>query len=72
MVMETKTQTVNGGTTMKIITVNGMTLQQRISKLLRDVEKEHYRQIEDKEAYVKACIESILEKSVFVEEVEAA
>lgn len=57
---------------MKIITVNGMTLQQRISKLLRDVEKESYRRIEDKSEYVKACIESILEKSVFIDGKEVA
>lgn len=55
---------------MKIITVNGMTLQQRITKLLRDVDKEHYRRIDDKEEFVKACIESTLEKSVFVHDKE--
>jgi hypothetical protein len=58
-------------TTMKIITVNGMTIQQRISKLLRDVEKKRYQRV-DKIEYVKSCIESILEKSVFIDGKELA
>lgn len=52
---------------MKIITINGMTLQQRITKLLKDVEKEHYQRV-NKIEYVKACIDSIMEKSVFTDD----
>lgn len=54
---------------MKLITITGETIQTRITKLLKNYEKDRKKNGNlrlDYEAYLKACIDSMVEKSIFV------
>lgn len=54
---------------MKLITVTGETIQKRITKLLKGYEsfrKKNGNLRLDYDAYIKSCIDSMVEKAIFV------
>ena len=54
---------------MKLITVTGETIQKRITKLLNNYESDRKKNGNlrlDWEPYLKACIDSMVEKAIFV------
>ena len=60
---------------MKLITVTGETIQKRITKLLNNYEADRRKNGNlrlDYQEYIKACIDSMVEKSIFVDDKEVA
>lgn len=58
---------------MKLITVTGETIQVRITKFLKNYEKDRRKNGNlrlDWQEYLKACIDSMVEKSVFTDGVK--
>ena len=55
---------------MKLITVTGETIQARITKLLKNYESDRKKNGNlrlDWETYLKSCIDSMVEKAIFVD-----